>query len=100
MAEAEKDIPQLLHRWPCAGLKAGDELMHAAVRWHKRLIESVPKPVGTAGLWIRPQQDTKGSYSITAVAIGLKAFLATPALGQELFLFPHPTPGHKHTGIC
>ena len=75
--------------------------MDAAVRRHKCLIERVPKPVGIAGLWIQPQQDTKGSCSsIAAVAIGLKAFLAAPALGLELFLFPHSTPRHKHTGIC
>lgn len=97
-AGAEKDVPQPL---PRAGSKIGDELMHTAARWHKRLIQSVPKPVGMAGLWIWPQQDTKRTgSSIAAVAIGLKAFLAAPALGQGLLLFPHPAPGHKHTGIC
>jgi len=75
--------------------------MHMAVRWHKRLTQSGPKPVGIAGLWIQPQQDTKHSCSrIAAVAVGLKVFLAAPALGQESFLFPHPTPRHRHTGIC
>lgn len=101
MSGAEKDVPQPLHRWPHAGSKAGDELMHEVVRWQKHLIQSEPKPVDIAGLWIQPQQDTECSCSsITAVAIGLKAFLAALAFGQQLFVFPHHTAGDKHMGIC
>lgn len=76
MAGAEKKVPQPLHRWPHAGTNAGDELMPTTVRWHKRLIQSVPKPVGVAGLWILPQQDTRGgsSSSSTAVLSGQKHF--------------------------